>query len=233
MAVSLREYREEDREQYEMIWTSAFHAGEAYPSERPVPGSSETVYVAEQNGRVAGTFTIRPSEVTCRNAALTCGGIASVAVSADSRKHGVGRVMMTSLAEIRREDGLIVGNLRASHESFYRRFGWESCGREVRITCPVRLVPQFECTLPVRQMRLTDFKFVNKDNELLLQEEWAPLKTAYVRFARAYSGMLIRESMRWGRLRMTSGSLPYVFVAGDPVKPTLSCESPQREIRMS
>ena len=95
MAVSLREYREEDREQYEMIWTSAFHAGEAYPSERPVPGSSETVYVAEQNGRVAGTFTIRPSEVTCRNAALTCGGIASVAVSADSRKHGVGRVMMT------------------------------------------------------------------------------------------------------------------------------------------
>jgi predicted acetyltransferase len=82
-------------------------------------------------------------------------------------------------------------------------------------------------------MRLTDFKFVNKDNELLLQEEWAPLKTAYDRFARSYSGMLIRESMRWGRLRMTSGSLPYVFVAGDPVKPTLSCESPQREIRMS
>ena len=218
MTVSVRKYREEDREQYEMIWTAAFHGGEAYPSERPVPGPSETVYVAEQDGRVAGTFTIRPSEVTCRKAALTCGGIASVAVSADSRKHGVGRVMMTSLAEIMREEGLIVGNLRASHESFYRRFGWESCGREVRITSPVRLVPQFECALPVRQMRLTDFKFVNEDNRSLLQEEWAPLKTSYDRFARAYSGMLIRESMRWGRLRMTSGSLPYVFVAGDPVE---------------
>lgn len=218
MAVSIREYREADREQYEMIWTAAFHGGEAYPAERPVPGASETVYVAEREGRVTGTSTIRPSEVTCRNTTLSCGGIAAVAVSADSRKHGVGRVMMTSLAEIMREEGLIVGNLRASHESFYRRFGWESCGREVRITCPIRLVPQFECTLPVRQMRLTDFKFVNKDNRSLLREEWSPLKTAYDKFACAYSGMIIRESMKWARLRMTSGSLPYVFVAGDPVE---------------
>ena len=218
MTVSVREYREEDREPYEMIWTAAFHSGEAYPSERPVPGSSETVYVAERDGRVAGIFTIRPSEVTCRRTALSCGGVAAVAVSADSRKHGVGRVMMTSLNEIMREDGLIVGNLRASHESFYRRFGWESCGREVRITCPVGLVPMLECELPVRQMRLTDFKFVNDGNRRLLQEEWAPLKACYDSFASAYSGMLIRESMRWARLRMTSGSLPYVFVAGDPVE---------------
>ena len=80
MTVSIREYREENREQYEMTWCAAFHHGESYPSGRPSPGASENVFVAAWDGRVAGTFTIRLSEVTCRGTALTCGGIASVAV---------------------------------------------------------------------------------------------------------------------------------------------------------
>jgi len=218
MAVSIREYREEDREQYEMTWCAAFHSGESYPAGRPIPGASESVFVAEKNGRVAGTFTIRPSDVTCRGTALACGGIASVAVSADSRKHGVGRTMMKSLVEIMHGDGLVVGNLRASHESFYRRFGWEGCGREVRITCPVGLLPPLDCPLPVRQLRLKDFDFVNDENRWPLQKDWRPLSAAYTKFAYDYSGMFIRESLRWAWLRMTSGSPPYVFVAGDPVE---------------
>ena len=66
--------------------------------------------------------------------------MSGVAVAPGSRKRHVGSAMMTWSIEQMHRTGEVVTNLRAAHEFFYRRFGWECCGRCVRITCPVATV---------------------------------------------------------------------------------------------
>ena len=212
MTISIREYREADREQVNMIWADAFRDGELFsppikdpsPADRIFPGDGEA-FVAELDGRIGGAFAIRSTSVTCREALLSCGGIAAVAAAAESRKRGVGKAMMVWAVELMHQRGQIVGNLRASHEIFYRQFGWECAGRELRITCPVALFPalESESMLPVHRLRV---------------EDWSQLQAAYEKFAYAYSGMAMRKSLRWSRLRMASGGPPRVLAAGDPVE---------------
>ena len=215
MAVSMREYRDEDRERVNVIWADAFRRGDPYPPRmtnpsvayRTFPGDyeDEEAFVAEQDGNIVGGFAIRSTSVTCRGTTLTCGGIAAVAVAAEVRKGGVGKTMMTWAVERMRENGQMIGNLRAAHEIFYRRYGWECCGNQIRVACPLTLFPglKLEPTLPTRRLSI---------------EDWDPLCPTYEKFANSYSGMALRKSLRWSGMRLTSGGPPCLIAAGDPVE---------------
>ena len=124
---------------------------EPYPLDKPVPGEDEEAFVAEANDRLAGAFRILSTSVTCRGALLKCGGMSAVAVAPEYRKRHVGRAMMVKTVEHIHEVGQHKTNLRASHEIFYRRYGWECCGRDLRISCPVARFPRLDCALPIRQ----------------------------------------------------------------------------------
>ena len=212
MTALIREYREDDRSQVSMIWSAAFDAGQPNPRlenlEIPLDGRSPdedgAVFVADEDGAVAGAYQIFYTPVTCRGALFKCGGIASVAVAPGSRKRHIGTTMMASAVEHMHRNGQVVTNLHAAHEIFYRRFGWECCGRDVRVTCPVALFPRMDSVLPVHQLSV---------------EDWAQLNSAYETFAHRYSGMRT-ERLGFGlsRLTQTSGTPPFVFAAGEPVE---------------
>ena len=212
MAVSIREYCEADRAQVGMIWSAAFDDGQPNPRlenpELPLdlrsPDEDSQVFVADVDGVVSGAFQIFYAPVTCRGAHFRCGGMSGVAVAPASRKRHVGSATMTWSIEEMHRTGEVVTNLRAAHEFFYRRFGWECCGRCVRITCPVALFPRMDCTLPVRQLSV---------------EDWVQLDAVYEEFAHRYSGMrLACKGFGLSRLTQTEGTPPFVFVAGEPIE---------------
>ena len=123
--------------------------------------------------------------------------------------------MMTQAVEHMHETGQHITNLRASHEVFYRRYGWECCGRDYRISCPVARFPRLECPLPIRQWDVAES---GKDITLVPEEAWPELNAAYERFSFKYSGMAMRKSFRWSRIKAVHGSPARVYAAGDPVE---------------
>ncbi len=215
MTALVREYRKEDEDRVRMIWSVAFRGGAPYPLERTIPLADEEMFVAIANNRVAGAYRIISMTVTCRGALFSCGGIGEVAVAPEDRQRHVGRTMMIHAVQHMRETGQHITNLRASHEVFYRRYGWECCGRDYRITCPVARFPRLECPLPMRQWDVSESE---TDITLVPEEAWHELNAAYERFSYKYSGMAMRKSFRWSRIRTVQGSPVKVFAAGDPVE---------------
>ena len=207
MSIIVRAYRDEDHEGAGKVWASTFRQGQFYDPDAPLPGNEEDAegFVAEKDGEIVGGFGIRYTSVFCRGTLLKCGGITAVAASPASRKHGVGRAMMTWAAKYMRDKGMGVGNLHASHEAFYRRFGWECCGTPIRIICPVPLLVNLglKTRLPIRQMSVDD---------------WPEFSGAYEKFACNYSGMATRKSFRWGFALFGGGNPAHVLAAGDPVE---------------
>jgi predicted acetyltransferase len=212
MTALIREYREDDRKQVGMIWSAAFDAGQPNPNvdnpdvrlDTRSPEEDSQVLVADEDGLVAGAFQIFYTPMTCRGALFKCGGVSGVAVTPAARKRHIGSAMMTYGIEHMHSTGETMTNLHAAHEIFYRRFGWECCGRDVHVTCPVPLFPRTDCPLPIRQLSVDD---------------WAPLDLAYEKFAFRYSGMRTsRKGFGLSRLTQTHGTPPFVFAAGDPVE---------------
>jgi predicted acetyltransferase len=203
MTLRIRAYSAADRTQYTSLLAIAFRGGQPYPADVPIPDEDESLFVAEQDGRLAGGFGIHPLTVTCRAALLRCGGIRGVAVAPEYRQRGVGSAMMPWALAHMRANGLHVTALHAARESYYRRFGWECAGRRVRLTCPQWRFPRLTCGLPVQQLHL---------------EDWTALEAAYRTFALAYSGMAIRQSLWGSRITSSSGNPSLVYAVGDPVE---------------
>ncbi|MDE0301528.1 MAG: GNAT family N-acetyltransferase [Candidatus Poribacteria bacterium] len=215
MTAWVREYRKEDEDRARMIWSVAFRGGESYPPERTIPLADEETFVAIANGRVAGAYRILSTTATCRGRLLNCGGISAVAVAPEDRKRHVGSEMMTHAVKHMHETGQHITNLRAAHEVFYRRYGWESCGRDYRISCPVARFPRLDCPLPVRQWDVAESE---KDITLAPEEMWPEVNAAYEKFSFKYSGMAMRKSFRWSRIKQAQGSPARVYAVGDPVE---------------
>ena len=212
MAALIREYREDDRQQLGTIWSAAFDGGDPNPNldncDVPLDGRSpdedSQVFVADEDGLVSGGFQIFYTPVTCRGSVFKCAGMSGVAVAPAARKRHIGSAMMISGIEHMHGTGETVTNLHAAHEIFYRRFGWECCGRDVHMTCPVPLFPKMDCPLPICQLSV---------------ENWSAFEPAYEKFAYRYSGMRTsRKGFGLSRLTQTGGTPPFVFAAGDPVE---------------
>lgn len=118
------------------------------------------MFVADEDGLAAGAFQIFYTPMTCRGVLFKCGGISGVAVTPADRKRHIGSAMMTHAIEHMHGTGETMSNLHAAHEIFYRRFGWECCGRDVRVTCPVSLFPKKDCSLSVRQLDIDDWRLL-------------------------------------------------------------------------
>ncbi len=212
MTALIRDYREDDRRQVGMIWSAAFDAGQPKPNvdnldvrlDTRSPEEDAQVFVADEDDFVAGAFQIFYTPMTCRGVLFKCGGVSGVAVTPAARNRHIGSAMRTHAIKHMHGTGETMSNLHAAHEIFYRRFGWECCGRNVRVTCPVPLFPKMNCSLPVLQLDIDD---------------WAPLDAAHEKFSYRYSGMRTsRKGFGLSRLTQTSGTPPFVFAAGDPVE---------------
>jgi predicted acetyltransferase len=179
-----------------------------YNSGRPIPIEQQVYktsapFVGEVDGQVVGTFVIM--DMTCTRgpaAAWKMGGIAGVAVLPEARQTGVGGAMMRWSLRYMREQGYVMAALYAFRESYYRKFGYEVCGMRYKITCPHARLPRHKSELPVRR---------------ILHKDLDQIKPCYDAFAKARSGMNLREPFHWGRI-ILDDLVRTIYAAGDPVE---------------
>jgi predicted acetyltransferase len=95
-----------------------------------------------------------------------------------------------------------MASLYAFREPFYRRFGYEVCGKRLKITCPAARLPKIASQLPIRRLR---------------PEDWRELDGCYSRYAHARSGLSLRTEKLWTRVLAENRPLT-IYAAGDPVE---------------
>ncbi len=200
-AVSVRPVQEADLDGYYNVRSVTYNDGDPIPPEQRVFKHSRG-FVAEHEGEIKGAFNILDLTCTRGDALLKCGGVAGVAVLPHERRSGVGKAMMEYWVRQARAEGIHLASLYGFSETYYRQFGYEVCGKRVKITCPGPKLPVLKHRLPLR---------------LLSPEDWQQIDPCYQAFAHARSGLSMRNENQW--MRIVSENRPLkMYVAGDPVE---------------
>ncbi len=200
-AVTVRPVQEADLEGYYNVRSITYNDGDPIPPERRAFKNSRG-FVAEHEGEITGAFNILDLTCTRGDALLKCGGVAGVAVLPHERRSGVGRAMMSYWVRQAREEGIHLASLYGFSERYYRMFGYEVCGKRVKITCPAVKLPGLQHDLPFR---------------LLNPEDWQQFDACYRAFAHSRSGLSMRDEKQWMRILSENRPLK-IYVAGDPVQ---------------
>lgn len=198
--IVVRPYEARDQAETWHVRAMTYNSGRPIPVEQQVYKTSAP-YVGEVDGKIVGTFVVMDMTSTRVSAAeWKTGGIAGVAVLPEARQTGVGSAMMRWALRHLREEGYILASLYAFRESYYRKFGYEVCGLRQHVVCPNARLPRFKSELPVRR---------------LPEDDAIQIRACYESFAKARSGMNLREDFHWGRIL---GESRTIYAAGDPVE---------------
>ncbi|HSI72065.1 MAG TPA: GNAT family N-acetyltransferase [Fimbriimonas sp.] len=199
--VTVRPYEEADAEGFFRVRSLTYNNGDPVPQEKRV-FKNLMGFVGEQDGQIKGIFVILPLTCTRGEALLQAGGVAAVAVLPHERKSGVGKAMMEWWVREARSRGIHMSSLYGFSERYYRQFGYEVCGKRIKITCPSDKLPRLEHNLPLR---------------VLGPDDWEQLDACQQAFAHARSGLSVRNEKLWHRVLAENRRLT-VYVAGEPVQ---------------
>ncbi|HTQ11252.1 MAG TPA: GNAT family N-acetyltransferase, partial [Fimbriimonadaceae bacterium] len=198
--ITVRPYEPRDQEQTWHVRAMTYNDGRPIPVEEQVYKTA-TPFVGEVDGKIVGTFVIMDMTVSRGvQAAWKTGGIAGVAVLPEARQSGVGSAMMRWSLRYMRDHGYTLAALYPFRQSYYRRFGYETCGLRVKVTCPNSRLPKIRAELPLR---------------MLTPEQHGEIRGCYDAFAKARAGMNLREPFHWDRV---IGNRTTVYAAGSPVE---------------
>ncbi len=201
--ILVRPLKEEDLDGFYTVRALTYNNGDAYPPERiKMDGPELRSFVAIHNGQVSGVSTILNIFATRGNAVLPCAGVAGVAVLPEKRKSGVGSAMMSWLVNHFQETNTPLASLYAYRETFYRKFGYETAGRRMRVTCPTDRLPKVSSDLEIRRLGPKD---------------WRELVECYTKFAHKRSGLNIRSELMWQRVLGENRPLT-IYALGNPVE---------------
>ena len=202
--LTIRLMRPEETSPVGRLWSLAFRGGDALPEDRFAPKAGREIFVAEAGGRLVGAYELDTTEFYCRGRKLPAAGIRAVAVAPECRQTGVGAALMRHSLSAMRQRGLFLGVLNAVREAYYRRFGYESAGRRLMLTCPLPFMPREAPQLPV---------------QLLTLEDWPQVESVYHAFAARYSGMHVRRGFEWSRVHWLAETTPaQLVVVGEPAE---------------
>jgi predicted acetyltransferase len=200
-AVQVRALQDADSEGFNRVRSLTYNNGDPIPPERQTI-TNAWPFVAEQAGEIKGAFVVLPLTCTRGDALLQCGGIAGVAVLPHERKSGVGKEMMRWWINEARDRGIHLSSLYGFSERYYRQFGYEVCGKRIKITCPADKLPKLPNNLPLR---------------VLGPGDWQLLDPCQQAFAHARSGLTLRNEKLWKRVLAENRPLT-VYAAGDPIQ---------------
>ena len=88
------------------------------------------VRVVTHRGRVVSSVGIYPTEVRTPRGAISVGGINAFVTHPDHRRQGLGGAVLRDAHAQMRASGQHVGLLSTRIQDYYRKFGWESAGRQ-------------------------------------------------------------------------------------------------------
>lgn len=205
MTIRFRPIHDSEHAALVSIWRDSFTpAPSLSPSGAPV-ADAQAAYVAECDGAVAGGCRVYHfTTTTLAGDMLRCGGVAAVAVAPAQRQRGIGGAMMREALRTMRDDGCAIAALYPFRESYYRRFGYECCGRRIMFRADPESLRAMHAALPVHETDLSN------------RHRFQPV---YGRFLQRFSGMNIRNEALWRRA-LKRKDLPHdIMCAGDPAAP--------------
>ena len=88
------------------------------------------VRVVTYRGRVVSSVGIYPTEVRTPRGTISVGGINAFVTHPDHRRQGLGGAVLRDAHDRMRASGQHVGLLSTRIQDYYRKFGWESAGRQ-------------------------------------------------------------------------------------------------------
>ncbi len=88
------------------------------------------VRVVTYRGRVVSSVGIYPTEVRTPRGTISVGGINAFVTHPDHRRRGLGAAVLRDAHDQMRASGQHVGLLSTRIQDYYRKFGWESAGRQ-------------------------------------------------------------------------------------------------------
>ena len=195
----VRAYEPADEEQFYRVWQMTYHDGVPYAAEdRNFWGT--VPYVCERDGAVAAVAGVRPMTVTRGAGKMRCAGVAGVAVSPECRGSGAGSALMRGLVRLLREEGYVLSALYAYREPFYRKSGYEVCGKRLHLSCPAHRFPAVESELPAR---------------VISQADWKALAQVDAAFCHARSGANLLDET-WAKRRLGDEGKTTLYAFGDP-----------------
>lgn len=201
--IIVRPFEPRDDAAFRHIRSMVYRSGDPVSPEDRLLRDDCLAYIAEKDGMTVGSTTVLRMTATKHGNPLTCGGVAAVAVLPEQRRSGVGSEMMGRIAGDLHAKGFAMASLYPYRAAYYRRFGYEHCGRKFTIECPLERFPAFDDALPVRQ---------------IAYEERHLIRPAYAQFATRYAGMNLRdkEDQWW---RVLGGDTPLkVYACGNPIE---------------
>ncbi|MCU0316640.1 MAG: GNAT family N-acetyltransferase [Fimbriimonadaceae bacterium] len=196
--------KEEHRAALSYIWAHVYGNG-IPPEEAYSFNDGETPYLVTQNGEFAWAAVIVHYNVWRAGVPLaqpwSCGGVGSVATLTEYRNKGVSSLGMRGLLKEMFAEGKIISSLYPFRESYYRKFGYATCGYRWSIRVPTHRLPTFACDLPVRRV-------MPRDHHLLHECHTAMVKKL--------SGSPVRSPELWERRLGTKP--PMILAIGDPIE---------------
>ncbi|MBS1723839.1 MAG: GNAT family N-acetyltransferase [Armatimonadetes bacterium] len=161
----------------------------------------EARFLALVDGEPAAACSVIDYTVARGCSDLRCGGVAGVATLPEWRRSGVAHQLMTEVVRAMDEDGFAVSALYAYKDSYYRKFGYASCGWRWQVKCPQARLPACESNYRVRQIKT---------------DELGALDAVYTPFIRSRSGSVLRTRQDW--LHRMGKKPPMVYAIGEPLE---------------
>jgi len=196
MPIVVRPYEAAD-EGYWEVRSLTYGNGRMTPPEERVVRLARP-FVADVHGSIQGTYVVLDMTCSCRGALLPCGGVAGVAVHPAERGSGVGSAMMRQAIRDMREQNIPIASLYPFREWYYRKFGYEVCGKRLEITCPAHRMPHVDSDLPMRCIR---------------SSQYAEIDACHRAFVMARSGGTVRDEGLWTRIVSERN---VIYAAGEP-----------------
>lgn len=181
------------------VWRRSY--GDAWPEEPSTPHPHQEFFIGRWQERASFACSIFDFPTYVRGATLRCAGVSGVATVPEARNSGLASQAMNALLGECRDRGFALASLYGFRDTFYRKFGYASCGWRWQITCPTDRLPSVRSSLPVREIDVAN-----------LME----LDACYQRFAQGLNGACKRNENHWRR-RMGKNP-PVIYAVGDPIE---------------
>lgn len=181
------------------IWRNVYGDGVTEEWAEPLP--YQQFFVGSQMGVPSFACAVNEYPTCVRGIELKNAGVGVVATLPEARNTGLATYCMNQLHLICREQGFDIASLYGFRDTFYRKFGYESCGWRWQIRCPIDRLPNIKGELPVRQ---------------IMPDDIDQLDECYRNFIRGMSGSCFRNADHWAD-RMGKKP-PSIYAVGEPVE---------------
>lgn len=140
MSYSIESIRAGDAAQRHDLARQAFGMTDAFDPELPVP-DADRIVCAYDGDRLLGAVVSIEFAMTWSGAAVPCGGLSGVVMSAEARGRGIARALVRESFDRMLARGEVLSALYPTTATLYRSLGYEIAGSYDTRRVPLRLVP--------------------------------------------------------------------------------------------